>query len=121
MERPVLVRLGLAPVLFRPALVGLGSVEVVLLVVSLMMVLVFVMDVWLTEFLQAAAVVLHSVQVEAAVVVVVVEEAVPAAVVVDDWSSLVIVSVPSMFGLSRKLIPASIIKSLNTDYQLTAD
>ena len=115
------MRLGLAPVLFRPALVELGSVEVGLLVVSLMMVLVFVMDIWLTGFLQAAAVVLHSVQVEAAVVVVVVEGAVPAVVVVDDWSSLVTVSVPSMFGLSRKSIPASIFKSLNTDYQLTAD
>ena len=63
------------------------------------MALVFVIDIWLTGFLQAAAVVLHSVQVEAAVVVVVVEEAVPAVVVVDDWSSLVTVSVPSIFGL----------------------
>ena len=121
MERPVLVQLGLALALFRLVLVGLGNVEVVLLVVSLQMALVFVMDIWLTGFLQAAAVVLHSVQVEAAVVVVVVEEAVPAVVVVDDWSSLVTVSVASIFGLSRTLIPASIFKSLNTDYQLTAD
>ena len=90
------MRLGLAPVLFRLALVGLGNAEVVLLVVSLMMVLVFVMDVWLTGFLQAAAVVLHSVQVEAAVVVVVEEAAAAVVVVVDDWSSLITVSVPSI-------------------------